>query len=387
MDSYDAIIIGLGPSGAAAAHDLARAGLKVLVLAGQGGRKPCGGCLSERWRFLFERLDPPDWLWEHPVRDCTIAAPGRDPVPWRTQTAGAYLVQRHEFDAWLARRAEQAGAKVLPHKAESLEQDAKGVRVRAAGETHGAGWLIGADGAAGFSARSLGFRSLAHCFAALVEERPLPDHLARQLNGGVLVELGGIEHGYAWLFARGARLNLGIGSWRSRTRSGRPGLQKAYAAFLRRYGLGKPGKFRGAAIPCPTHRTRLPLLGRIALVGDAGGLADPFLGEGIGQAMCSGVLAAQAVIKGDLSHYGRSLKSGLLKEHFHAWVLARLIYFKPLFSHKLLVRRPGALEFGFKVLRGQLTHRGLWGAVARKMLDLRSSLDQPPGSNYIKLLN
>jgi flavin-dependent dehydrogenase len=53
-------------------------------------------------------------------------------------------------------------------------------------------------------------------------------------------------------------------------------------------------------------------------LGDAGGLADPFLGEGIGQAMCSGVLAARAVIAGDLAEYGRSLRRGLLKEHFHA---------------------------------------------------------------------
>jgi hypothetical protein len=67
--------------------------------------------------------------------------------------------------------------------------------------------------------------------------------------------------------------------------------------------------------------------------------------------------------------------------------LARLVYFRPFFSHRQVINHPGALEFGFKLLRGELTHRTLWGAVLRKIFAKRASLDHPPGSNYIKLLN
>jgi hypothetical protein len=77
MKHYDVIVVGQGPGGAAAAYEMARQGMNVLALAGQTKHKPCGGCLSVRWRFLFDYLGAPEWLWRHPVDNLLLAAPGQ----------------------------------------------------------------------------------------------------------------------------------------------------------------------------------------------------------------------------------------------------------------------------------------------------------------------
>ena len=160
---------------------------------------------------------------------------------------------------------------------------------------------------------------------------------------------------------------------------------KHYADFLHRYDLGAPGAYRGAAIPCPAAWAQIPVKGRAAWVGDAAALADPFLGEGIGQAICSGLQAGWAIAKGNLSLYIKALRKNIFREHLHAWLLARLVYARPGLSQSLVVRHPGALELGFGLLRGDVTHRSLWGFVLRKVLSLNPSLDRTDGSNYIKI--
>ncbi len=45
---YDVVVIGGGPCGATAAHDLARAGRSVVMLDRAGRIKPCGGAIPPR---------------------------------------------------------------------------------------------------------------------------------------------------------------------------------------------------------------------------------------------------------------------------------------------------------------------------------------------------
>jgi flavin-dependent dehydrogenase len=267
MERYDAIVIGLGPGGAVAAHNMAEAGLKVLVLSGNGGHKPCGGALSERWRFLFERLNAPEWLWKHEVRQVTLAAPGQNRSPGLAGAPGPTWWSGSAWTAGWPVRPKTPEPGWCPARAESLQQTDTGVEVKANGDFYKADWLIGADGASGITARTLKLKSHAHRFAALVEERPMPEHLEKQLNGGVLVEIGGIGFGYGWLFARGGTLNLGMGSWGWRAGTKPPGMKKAYTAFLQRYGLGEPGRYRGAAIPTPSHSAPVPCQGAHRSIG------------------------------------------------------------------------------------------------------------------------
>ncbi len=387
-DVYDAMVVGLGPAGAAAARELAHAGLRVLALDGAGARaKPCGGCLSRRGLEALAWLKPPSWLRDHPVSRLWLGFPGRAAVEHLSPRPGAWLVDRARLDTWLAERARESGAQVVKARARDLVLEGGLWRAESGGRTWRATWLIVASGASGRLGQTLGLESGAWRFAALVSERPLPSHLRPHLHNAALLELGRVAGGYAWAFGRGEVLNLGMAGLMNRGQGGPGGLRRRLAAFTRCLGLEPEGAPRGAVIPCP-HRRRLVLArGRAALVGDAAGLADPVLGEGIAQAAVSGRMAARAVLAGDLSRYQRQAEQTLLRDHLHARILARLIYRAPAAFHALARRRPGGMELGFYWLRGELNPGDMWEALARGFLKRPQRLAKHAGAYYSSPLN
>lgn len=366
----EVLIVGLGPAGAAAGITLARAGVRVLALDGHPEHpKPCGGCLSARAVDLLEGLlGAPEWLRACPVADMYLEAPGRPPSRcFPTQPAGAYFVERRRLDEFLRRRALEAGVRVVAERARSLEPAGQGWLARTRRQAWQGDWLLGADGAQGLSARVLGLGQTSFVYKALVEERPLPPDLSPDLEGAALLELGGAPGGYAWAFGRQGVLNLGLAGLQGRV-GGTQALLAHYQAFLKRRGLGRPGVWRGALIPCPGPLPPRLVRGRAAVLGDAAAAADPFLGEGIGQAAASGLAAARAILAGDLGGYARGLRQGLLKEHRHARWLARLVYRAPRVFQTLAQSNPAAIELAWRVLRGQLGYDGIWRALARMLL-------------------
>ncbi len=385
---YDAIVVGLGPGGAGAAVELCRGGARVLVLDGSGARnKPCGGCLSHRWRRLFEWLGGADWLWQQGVEELWLSAPGRPAIHWRTESPGAYLVDRARLDRWLAGRARGAGARVVAQRARWVGTDGPGFRVETRQGAYRSRWLVGADGASGLVARCLGLSYRGLRYLGICEERPLAGHLARVLQGGVVLELGGVPGGYGWIFPREGMVNLGMGRWQRGREGGTRNLARAYARFLGRHGLGRPGAWRGAVIACPGWLRQPPLVrGRALLAGDAAGLSDPFLGEGIGPALYSGRLAGRAILGGRAESYPLWLRRGLLREHFHGRIMARLVYGLGGGTQALARRWPGALELGFRLLRGDMAQGRLWPEAAAHLLGREAALDPRAGGNYIELL-
>ncbi len=383
-ERYDVIIVGLGPAGAAAAMELCRAGAKVLVLNRPPARdKPCGGCLSLRGLRALDFLEPPAWVSAHAVSRLWIGLPGRAPVEYVSASPGAYFVERGRLDAFLAQRAAEAGAVVISQKARSVRAVPGGFEVTGPDQTWSGDWLLGAGGAACPVGRALGLGQTSWVFAALVEERPMPAGHAPFLENAALLEVGAASCGYAWAFGRGAVLNLGIAGLTQRDQGGSGGLHRRYGKFLARLGLPPGATPRGAAIPCPDRRRPRLVKGRAAVIGDAGALSDPVLGEGIAQALVSGRMAGAAIKAGDLGLYQRRMEDTLLRDHYHARILGRVIDLAPGLFHALTRHRPGGVELGFNWLRGELRPGDMWLALARGLAGRPPRLDPVRCPYYI----
>lgn len=369
-ERWDVIIVGLGPAGAAAAASLARAGARVLALDGRPRHaKPCGGCVSARSARLLETLVPADWLRAHPVRIAVLEAIGRPALRQETAAPGAWFVERGRLDELLRESAAAAGVEIVEARARAVSAEGAGWRVTNRAGSWQGDWLLGADGAAGPVGRSLGLGRTRFAYLALVEERPLPPERAAEWEGASLLELGSAPGGYGWIFGRGGHVNLGLAGRVGRTGGARD-LASCYADFLARHGLAGPGRWRGAFIPCPDGGPIKVAAGRAAVIGDAAAAADPFLGEGIGQAVQTGLMAAAAILAGDLGRYQAELAAGLWREHAAARRLAGLVYRAPRFFQGLACAWPGGVELAWSVLRGEIGYDRLWCAVWRRLLGL-----------------
>jgi geranylgeranyl reductase family protein len=110
--------------------------------------------------------------------------------------------------------------------------------------------------------------------------------------------------GYGWIFGMGdGTSNVGLGLLNTSESFG----HIDYRALLRRWLAAMPAEWgyseenrtdpvRGAALPMGFNRTPHYTRG-LMLVGDAGGMVNPFNGEGIAYAMESGEIAARTIVQ------------------------------------------------------------------------------------------
>ncbi len=305
----DVAVVGAGPAGIAAAIGLARAGRDVTVL--DRTRFPrdkyCGDGLTTGALRLLEHLglEPSAVSSWHAASRLVIRAPtGREvtyPFPRRGQYAAT--AQRHDLDAALVDLARRAGVTVLDGCA---CRDVTGSSDRVVLTTANAGALharyaVAADGMWSPVRRLLGlslpsYRGDWHAFRQYYEG--VGPEAAAALRVWFEPE---ILPGYVWSFPLpGDAANIGFGVSRSTHRTGSLGRlweelrgRPHIAAVL---GPDATAADRPRAWPIPTRLGDLPLAsGRVLFCGDAAGVGDPMTGEGIGQALLSGLLAAEAL--------------------------------------------------------------------------------------------
>jgi menaquinone-9 beta-reductase len=399
-ETADVIVVGAGPAGSSVGYYLACAGLDVLVLEKTNfpREKVCGDGLTPRAVKALTAMGVPiaasdGWLRNKGLR--IIGGGGRIELDWPELSSypGYGLVRaRTDFDQILAGHAQKAGAQVLEGvSVESPVLDDRTGRIVGVtakdGRQFSAPLVVAADGNSSRLSVSMGLHKRA--------DRPLgvavrsyyttPRHDDNYLEAWLdLWDGHSLLPGYGWIFGMGdGTSNVGVGLLNTSKGFGdidyRALLRKWLATMPAEWGFSEENRtqpIRGAALPMGFNRTPHYTRGML-LVGDAGGMVNPFNGEGIAYAMESGELAARVITQARarttaasreqvLATYPRQLKDAYGGYYTLGRVFVELIG-KPSimkFATSHGVKRPAVMRFTMKLL-GNLTETRGGDAVDR----------------------
>ena len=365
----DVVIVGAGPAGTAAAIELARAGREVTVLdkAVFPRDKCCGDGLTTLALRELEGLgfDPDPIEGWFDVDAAWIRSPdGRETrVPLPDHGRYAAVCPRLELDAALVDLARDAGARV--HEGVAVG-DVEVLADRAVVTVEGASfdsvharYVVAADGMWSPVRKALGlgidgYRGEWHAFRQYA--RNVTGPAARRLMVWFEPDL---LPGYAWSFPLpGNRANIGFGVLRDGDRRVRD-MAGLWRDLLQRphvvEALGADAELEGrhTAWPIPARVDEVPLsASRVLFVGDAAAATDVMTGEGIGQALLTGRLAAEAII------LGGALQPGFVADEYQSLVRHEL------FADHRMARRLGAVlahRRGTELALRIVEHSGSWG--------------------------
>jgi menaquinone-9 beta-reductase len=398
---FDIAILGAGPGGSTCALALAGSGLRVALLdqAHFPRDKVCGDAISGKVLSVLKHLDA-SLLAElrcepaqQPTWGIRFVAPNgrRLDIPLRQGEADgpppAYVSARLDFDHFLFRAASRVPeVTVLPgFGARSLRSWREGYELSDGQRVVRTQLLIGADGAHSLVARQLAQARVQprhHSAGVRLYCRPVGGfHPDSYLELHYLKEL---LPGYCWVFPLpDGRVNVGLGMLTRDLQRHPINLRRRLLDLLAHHPRLAP-RFAGAVHEGPVRGFGLPLGSqqriisgpRYLLVGDAAGLVDPFTGEGIGNAMVSGRLAARFA----QAH----LRTGQALAGYDQAVFQKLGAELRL-SHQLqrLVRYPRLFNWVASRVGGNESLRLLF-TMMFEQLDLRQQLRKP--TFYWKLL-
>ncbi len=405
-DEADVIVVGAGPSGSATAFYLAQSGLDVLLLEKSRfpREKVCGDGLTPRAVKALVGMgisvsEQDGWVRNKGLR--VIGAGKRMELPWPELASypGYGLVRtRLDLDETLARRAKQAGARLLEGVTVTgpvLDERTgriTGVTTRSdAGDerTYAARIVVAADGNSSRLSVAMGLRKR--------DDRPLgvavrtyyqtPRHDDDYLESWLdLWDGDRLLPGYGWIFGMGdGTSNVGLGLLNTSAAFG----NTDYHALLRQWLKGMPAEWgfteenrtqpvRGAALPMGFNRTPHYFKG-LLLVGDAGGMVNPFNGEGIAYAMESGEILARTIAQA-LARARRAETERVLAGYPHALSEAYGGYYALGRVFVKAIGRPGLMRFATR-------HSMSRPALMRFALKLLANLTDPRGDAADRLVN
>ena len=309
-EEFDVLIVGAGPAGTAAAYRAVDNNLNVLLLdkSKNPSGKPCAGGLTLKTLALMPYSVAP--IIEHVTTGFDIGIANGDAANIRRFDQGSDIcafVVRSRFDAYNFEKTRARGAQFQAvTRIDGIEQFANHIELKADGKTIRAKYLVGADGA-----------------NSQVRQMTMPEngfHRGFAIEGLIPFEalksepyaeflLGFVQSGYGWIFPKADHANIGIYTNRSDVSLSKKILQNYAQARL---GTRDLSHIKGYALGFGGEEY-WQTKGRVLLVGDAGGYAEPLLGEGLHNAIKSGQAAGQAI--SDIEHGNTQ---ATLNTHFRA---------------------------------------------------------------------
>jgi geranylgeranyl reductase family protein len=391
----DVIVVGAGPSGSATAYHLAQAGLDVLLLEKTvfPREKVCGDGLTPRaTKQLIKMgvdLDAPGWIRNKGLR--IIGGGVRMELPWPDLASYpdyGLVRTRMDFDEILVERAVAVGAKLRMNTSvtEPIVDDTGRITGVVAKTPDGearftAPLVVAADGNSTRLSLAMGLRKR--------DDRPMgvavrryytsPRHDDDYLESWL--ELWDGERllpGYGWVFGVGdGTSNVGLGL----LNTSEAFKNVDYRGLLKSWLAGMPeewgyqednatGPVRGAALPMGFNRTPHYTRG-LLLVGDAGGMINPFNGEGIAYAMESAEMAAEVIVQAlgrpTAAQRERALHDypRVLKESYGGYYTLGRVFVKAIGDPRLMkfatrhgLPHPTLMRFTLKLLANLTDPRG-----------------------------
>ena len=345
-EKFDAIIVGAGVAGLAAAYIMSKEGLKVIVIEkGQhpGSKNVMGGVL---YRHMMEEIIPDFWKdapIERPIVEQNLWILGKESVvktgykgmEWSKDPYNNFTVFRGEFDQWFAKKCVEVGTLIVNETVvkECIIENNKvvGVRTDRPDGDIFADVVVLADGVNSLLGKSLGFHKewrKDQVALAVMEELKLPsqkieERFNLEKGMGATIEIFGDGTlgmvGTAFIYTNKEHLSIGCGAL----------LSQMYEKHIKPYELleyiknhpiikpliagSQPCEYYAHLIPEGGYKSIPKLVANgVIVIGDAAQFVNGIHREGSNMGMTSGRFAAETIIKAKglgvfnertLSHY------------------------------------------------------------------------------------